>query len=170
MVVDPVSGLILGAQGVGREGVDKRIDVLATAMRAGITAPQLADLELAYAPPFGSAKDPVNMLGYMADNVLTGLTRTLQWSELDAQVREGAVLVDVRTPEEFQAGHIPGAINIQVDDLRDRCTELPKQHVIVYCKVGQRGHTAANLLRECGVRAVNLDGGFETWRHSPAAR
>ncbi|MDO8732455.1 MAG: FAD-dependent oxidoreductase [Actinomycetota bacterium] len=170
MVVDPATGQILGAQGVGRAGVDKRIDVLATAMRAGITAPELADLELAYAPPFGSAKDPVNMLGYMADNVLSGLTQTLQWNELAAHMDRGAVLVDVRTPEEFQEGHIPEAINIPVDDLRGRCDQLPKQDVIVYCKVGQRGHTAANLLRECGVTAVNLDGGYETWSHSPAAR
>ncbi len=170
MVIDPDTGQILGAQGVGRSGVDKRIDVLATAMRAGITAPELADLELAYAPPFGSAKDPVNMLGYMADNVLSGLTRTLQWSELASRVDAGAVLVDVRTREEFNSGHIPGAINIPVDELRDQCRQLPQQDVIVYCKVGQRGHTAANLLRECGVTAENLDGGFETWRHSPAAR
>ncbi|MDP2013375.1 MAG: FAD-dependent oxidoreductase, partial [Actinomycetota bacterium] len=170
MVVDPVTGQILGAQGVGRQGVDKRIDVLATAMRAGITAPELADLELAYAPPFGSAKDPVNMLGYMADNVLSGLTQTVQWNELASQMQHGAVLVDVRTPEEFRQGHIPEAINIPVDDLRDRCQQLPKQNVIVYCKVGQRGHTAANLLRECGVASMNLDGGFETWSHSPAAR
>ena len=170
LVVDPVSGQILGAQGVGREGVDKRIDVLATAMRGGITAPELADLELAYAPPFGSAKDPVNMLGYMADNVLSGLTQTLQWDELASRLELGAVLVDVRTADEFADGHIPDAINIPVDDLRGRCNQLPKTDVIVYCKVGQRGHTAANLLRECGVQASNLDGGYETWIHSPAAR
>lgn len=170
MVVDPDSGQILGAQGVGRAGVDKRIDVLATAMRGGITAPELADLELAYAPPFGSAKDPVNMLGYMADNVLSGLTQTIQWNELASLRERGAVLVDVRSSAEFRAGHIPGAINIPVDDLRGQCNELPKKDVIVYCKVGQRGHTAANLLRECGVAAANLDGGYETWVHSPAAR
>lgn len=170
MVVDPASGQILGAQGVGRAGVDKRIDVLATAMRGGITAPELADLELAYAPPFGSAKDPVNMLGYMADNVLSGLTKTLQWNELAGSISAGSMLVDVRTELEFSLGHIAGAINIPVDELRNRCVELPKTDVIVYCKVGQRGHTAANLLRECGVQAANLDGGYETWIHSPASR
>ncbi|MDO9485505.1 MAG: FAD-dependent oxidoreductase, partial [Actinomycetota bacterium] len=170
MVVDPETGQILGAQGVGREGVDKRIDVLATAMRGGITAPELADLELAYAPPFGSAKDPVNMLGYMADNVLSGLTLTVQWHELDSLVAAGSVLVDVRTPEEFAEGHIPSAVNIPVDELRERCSELADEHAVVYCKVGQRGHTAANILRECGVSAANLDGGFQTWVNSPAGR
>jgi len=169
VIIDPVSQEILGAQGVGREGVDKRIDVIATAIRTGLTAPELADLELAYAPPFGSAKDPVNMLGYMADNILSGLTESVQWNELADRMAEGATLIDVRTPGEFSAGHIDGAINIPVDDLRERFAEIPKENVIVTCQVGQRGHTASTLLRELGIKAANLDGGYKTWSNSPAA-
>ena len=170
LLIDPTAGQILGAQGVGREGVDKRIDVIATAMRAGITAPELADLELAYAPPFGSAKDPVNMLGYMADNILSGLTTSVQWSELADRVAGGATVVDVRSHAEFRGGHIPGAKNVPVDELRERFAEIPTSDVIVYCKVGQRGHTATTLLGELGIQASNLDGGYQTWSHSPAAR
>ncbi len=169
VIIDPESQEILGAQGVGREGVDKRIDVIATAIRTGLTAPELADLELAYAPPFGSAKDPVNMLGYMADNILSGLTESVQWSELADRMADGATLIDVRTPGEFNAGHIDGSINIPVDDLRERFAEIPKQNVIVTCQVGQRGHTASTLLRELGIKAANLDGGYKTWSNSPAA-
>ncbi len=170
LLIDPDTGVILGVQGVGTDGVDKRIDVIATAMRTGLTAPELADLELAYAPPFGSAKDPVNMLGYMADNILSGLTRSVQWSELADRVTDGATLLDVRTVQEFDAGHIDGAINIPVDDMRERAGEIPSGSVIVYCKVGQRGHTATMLLRELGVDASNLDGGYQTWVNSPAAQ
>ena len=169
VIIDPISHDILGALGVGREGVDKRIDVIATAIRTGLTAPELADLELAYAPPFGSAKDPVNMLGYMADNILSGLTESVQWNELADRMSAGATLIDVRTPGEFNAGHIDGAINIPVDDLRERFAEIPKENVIVTCQVGQRGHTASTLLRELGIKAANLDGGYKTWSNSPAA-
>jgi len=170
LLIDPDTGQILGAQGVGHEGVDKRIDVLATAIRAGITAPELADLELAYAPPFGSAKDPVNMLGYMADNILSGFTTSIQWNELAGRMASGAELVDVRTSEEFTNGHIPGAINIPVDEIRERYLEIQKSDVIVHCQVGQRGHTAATLLQELGIAADNLDGGYKTWVNSPASR
>jgi NADPH-dependent 2,4-dienoyl-CoA reductase/sulfur reductase-like enzyme/rhodanese-related sulfurtransferase len=169
VIIEPVSHEILGAQGVGREGVDKRIDVIATAIRTGLTAPELADLELAYAPPFGSAKDPVNMLGYMADNILSGLTESVQWNELAGRMADGATLIDVRTSGEFAAGHIDGAINIPVDDLRERFAEIPKENVIVTCQVGQRGHTASTLLRELGIKAANLDGGYKTWSNSPVA-
>ena len=169
ILVDPESGAILGAQGVGRDGVDKRIDVIATAMRGGITAIELADLELAYAPPFGSAKDPVNMLGYIADNVLSGSTRTVQWDEVADLAADGWTVLDVRTRSEFKAGHIPGSRNIPVDELRERMEEVPDGPVIVTCKVGQRGHTATMYLRENGIDAANLDGGYQTWLHSPAA-
>ena len=170
LLIDPDTGQILGAQGVGQEGVDKRIDVLATAIRAGITAPELADLELAYAPPFGSAKDPVNMLGYMADNILSGFTTSIQWHELAGRMASGAQLVDVRSSNEFMNGHILGAINIPVDEIRERYLEIQKANVIVHCQVGQRGHTAATLLQELGIAADNLDGGYKTWVNSPAAR
>lgn len=170
LIFDPVSGEILGAQGVGRSGVDKRIDVLATAIRGGITAPGLADLELAYAPPFGSAKDPVNMLGYMAENVLSGLCDPVQWSELAAYRSRGYELVDVRTEKEFADGHIPDSRNIPLDELRERMGDIETDHVVVTCQVGQRGHTATLLLGELNFDVKNLDGGYETWRHSPAAR
>lgn len=169
LLVDPNSGEILGAQGVGTEGLDKRIDVIATAIRAGLTAPELADLELAYAPPFGSAKDPVNMLGYVAENILSGLVETVQWSEVDDYRAGGAQFVDVRTPEEFGRGTLPGAINIPVDQLRERLGELEHTGIVVNCQVGQRGHVATTLLNELGFHAKNLDGGYRTWRCSPAA-
>ncbi len=170
LVVDPTNGAILGAQGVGRDGVDKRIDVIATALRAGLRAEELADLELAYAPPFSSAKDPVNMLGYVAENVLSGLGSTAQWDEVARLQSEGALLVDVRTTREFARGHIPGSLNIPVDELRDRVTEIDDAEVLVVCQVGVRGWTAVRLLRALGVDARNLDGGFATWSRSPAAR
>lgn len=170
MLVDPVTGEILGAQGVGTEGVDKRIDVLATSIRAGLKAPELADLELAYAPPFGSAKDPINMLGYVAENVLSGLEETVQWHQIDALRNDGFQLVDVRTAGEFAQGTIPGAVNIPVDEIRGRLGEFQKNRVVVTCQVGMRGHTATALLNRMGVHAVNLDGGFETWVNSPSAR
>lgn len=169
ILVDPTTGALFGAQGVGRDGVDKRIDVLATAMRAGLTAPELADLELAYAPQFGSAKDPVNMLGYVAQNVLTGLVQTVQWSELDDCRAAGAQFVDVRTAEEFALGAVPGACNIPVDQLRERANEIDGIDVVVYCQVGKRGHTATLLLNGLGYRAKNLDGGYLTWNASPVA-
>ncbi len=170
LLVDPVSGEILGAQGVGTEGVDKRIDVLATAIRAGLKAPELADLELAYAPPFGSAKDPINMLGYVAENVISGLEETVQWSQVEQLQHDGAQLVDVRTAGEFARGTIPGAVNIPVDEIRARLGEFSKGRVIVTCQVGMRGHTATRLLNEKGIHAMNLDGGYETWVNSPSAR
>lgn len=169
LLLDPISGEILGAQGIGTEGVDKRIDVIATAMRGGLTGPQLADLELAYAPPFGSAKDPVNMLGYIAENLLSHLVGTVQWSEVEAYRRRGYSMVDVRSVQEFSRGTLPGSINIPVDELRERFQEIPTNDVLVNCQVGQRGHTAALLLKEMGFNALNLDGGYQTWSHSPAS-
>ena len=169
LIFDPTSGEILGAQGIGIEGVDKRIDVIATAMRGGITAPELADLELAYAPPFGSAKDPVNMLGYISENVISGLVKTVQWNEIGDFTSQGYELIDVRSPGEFSRGHIPGAKNISVDEIRERSSEITSKNLLVHCQVGQRGHTAALLLNELGFNALNLDGGYLTWSNSPAA-
>ena len=168
LLVDPNSGKIFGAQGVGTDGVDKRIDVIATAMRGGITAPELADLELAYAPPYGSAKDPVNMLGYVAENLISGLTQSVQWSDVEQMHKDGWSIVDVRSAGEFANGSIPSAINISVDEMREKIAEVPTGKVIVTCQVGQRGHVATTLLRKLGYEAVNLDGGYRTWKNSPA--
>ena len=169
LIFEPTTGEILGAQGVGIEGVDKRIDVIATAIRGGITAPELADLELAYAPPFGSAKDPVNMLGYIAENMISGLIESSQWNQIDDFVARGYQLIDVRTAGEYSRGNIPGAINIPVDEIRERKSEIANHNLLVNCQVGQRGHTASLLLKELGFNAVNLDGGYLTWSNSPAA-
>jgi len=169
LIFNPSTGEILGAQGVGIDGVDKRIDVIATAIRGSITAPELADLELAYAPPFGSAKDPVNMLGYIAENMISGLLKTAQWSQIDQFVADGYQLVDVRSAGEFSQGTIPGALNMPVDEIRDRISELSNKNLLVNCQVGQRGHTATLLFKELGFNAVNLDGGYLTWSKSPAS-
>ena len=169
LIFDAKTGEILGAQGIGKEGVDKRIDVIATAIRGGITAPELADLELAYAPPFGSAKDAINMLGYIAENIMSGLLETAQWSEIDDFADRGFQLVDVRTASEYAAGNIPGAMSMPVDEIRARIAEMSNKDVLVNCQVGQRGHTATMLLKELGFNAVNLDGGYLTWSNSPAA-
>ncbi len=169
LIFDPSTGEILGGQGVGVDGVDKRIDVIATAIRGGITAPELADLELAYAPPFGSAKDPVNMLGYIAENMMSGLLGTAQWSETQKYREAGYQLIDVRTPSEYSNGAIPGAVNIPVDEIRARVAEIKREPILVNCQVGQRGHTATMLLKELGFDAINLDGGYLTYSNSPAA-
>ncbi len=169
LLVDPATDRILGAQGVGGAGVDKRIDVIATAMAGGLSASALADLELAYAPQFGSAKDPINMLGYVARNLREGLVETVQWHELEERVAHGATVVDVRTRREVEAGTIPGAVNLPVDELRARIAELPAGDLIVVCEVGIRGYFAARTLTQLGRRAANLDGGYHTWSASPAA-
>ena len=169
LIFHPTTGEILGAQGVGVDGVDKRIDVIATAIRGSITAPELADLELAYAPPFGSAKDPVNMLGYIAENMISGLLKTAQWSQIDQFVADGYQLIDVRSAAEFSQGAIPGAFNMPVDEIRDRISELGNKNLLVNCQVGQRGHTATLLFKELGFNAINLDGGYLTWSKSPAS-
>ncbi len=169
LIFDPKTGEILGGQGVGVDGVDKRIDVIATAIRGGITAPELADLELAYAPPFGSAKDPVNMLGYIAENMMSGLVKTAQWNQTQDLRTAGYQLIDVRSPSEYGAGSIPGAINIPVDEIRSRTSEITSAPILVNCQVGQRGHTATMLLKELGFDATNLDGGYLTYANSPAA-
>jgi NADPH-dependent 2,4-dienoyl-CoA reductase/sulfur reductase-like enzyme/rhodanese-related sulfurtransferase len=169
LLVDPATDAILGAQGVGDSGVDKRIDVIATAMAAGLTASALADLELAYAPQFGSAKDPVNLLGYVAMDRADGLGAAVQWHELDDAVAGGAVLIDVRSAAEHRAGSIPGALHVPLDQLRKRLEELPDAPLVVYCAVGVRGHTAARLLAQHGNDVRNLDGGYRTWRAGRSA-
>ena len=169
LVVDADTDAILGAQAVGGAGVDKRIDVIATAMRGGLTATDLADLELAYAPQFGSAKDPINFLGFVNDNMIGG-ERTVQWHELEDARAAGWKLIDVRTPGEHEESTIPGALNIPVDDLRQRAGELEGAKALVFCRVGLRGHVAASLLGNLGIEAANLDGGFMTWEYTQKAR
>ncbi|PZD96144.1 CoA-disulfide reductase [Paenibacillus sambharensis] len=164
VLFDPASGRILGAQAVGMNGVDKRIDVIATAMRGGLLVQDLADLELSYAPPFSSAKDPVNMAGYAASNILSGLVSTMQWHEADDFVRSGGLLIDVRDAAERDFGYIPGSVNIPLNLLRDKLQELPRdREIAVSCQVGQRGYVAARLLAEHGIEARNLDGGYKTY-------
>lgn len=170
LLFDPLDGTILGAQAVGGSGVDKRIDVLATALSAGIKAPALADLDLAYAPPFSSAKDPVNMLGYMAENVLSGECDVVEPDEVPGLVEVGWTLLDVRSTDEFETGSIPGGVCAPLDALRGLLPRLGAGPFLVYCQVGQRGHTATELLHELGYEARNLDGGLTTWWAAEAAR
>lgn len=168
LIFDPKSGEIFGGQAIGRDGIDKRIDVIATAIRSKITAPELADLELAYAPPYGSAKDPINMLGYIAENIISGLTQSAQWNEIDKYLEAGYILLDVRNEDEFARGQIPDSINIPLDQLRERHSEIKAKKVLITCQVGQRGHSATLLMKNLGYEAVNLDGGYHLWSNSPA--
>ncbi len=168
LIFDPKRGEIFGGQAIGRDGIDKRIDVIATAIRSKITAPELADLELAYAPPYGSAKDPINMLGYIAENIISGLTQSAQWNEIDKYLEAGYILLDVRNEDEFARGQIPGSINIPLDQLRERHSEIKAKKVLITCQVGQRGHSATLLMKNLGYEAVNLDGGYHLWSNSPA--
>ena len=153
---------LLGAQIIGSEGVDKRIDVLATAIRAGMKATELKELDLAYAPPYSSAKDPVNMAGFIIDNIAKGLVRQWYAEEADALPRDGSViLLDVRTAEEYEHGHIDGFINIPVDELRDRLTELDrKKPVYIICQSGLRSYIADRILTGYGFDCYNFAGGF----------
>jgi rhodanese-related sulfurtransferase len=154
---------------VGGAGVDKRIDVLAVAIQAGLTVFDLEEVELAYAPQYGSAKDPVNMAGFVAGGLLREDHPQTTVEELAGDGATESVgptfLLDVRTPAEFAAGHIPGAVNVPLDELRPRLGELPKDRpVTVYCQVGMRGYLAVRALRQAGLQAGNLAGGFKTYQ------
>ncbi|MDA8229167.1 MAG: FAD-dependent oxidoreductase [Desulfitobacterium hafniense] len=156
-------GRVLGAQGLGYAGVDKRIDVIATVIRLNGTVEDLAELELSYAPPFSSAKDPVNMAGFVAQNVLAGSSHVITWKDMEQYNDEDYILVDVRTKEEFNNGHIKGAVNIPVDSLRARLNELDKNKTIVeYCQVGLRGYVADRILSQNGFKVLNVTGGYKT--------
>lgn len=160
-----IDGKILGAQAIGTEGVEKRIDVIATAMRFGARADQLASIELSYAPPYSSAKDPVNMLGYTADNILSGKVATFQWSQVDELISNNAFLLDVREEFELATGTIESSHHIPLNQLRQRLGELPKnQPIYVYCQVGHRGYNAARILSQAGFDVKNLDGGYKTYK------
>lgn len=156
------TGKLLGAQVVGSDGVDKRIDVLATAIRAGMTAADLTELDLAYAPPYSSAKDPVNMAGYMMENLLTGKVRQFRLEDLAALPRDGSVtLLDTRTPGEYRRGHADGFINLPLDELRERLGELdPAKPVYVMCQSGLRSYLACRILAQHGFTCYNFAGGY----------
>jgi NADPH-dependent 2,4-dienoyl-CoA reductase/sulfur reductase-like enzyme/rhodanese-related sulfurtransferase len=168
LLYDPQSLKILGAQAVGQEGTEKRIDVIATAMKLGATVLDLQDFELSYAPPFSSAKDPVNILGYIAENILDGVYKTVQWHEIDQIVADGGFLLDVRSPMEVRAGGIKGAVNIELDSLRDRIGEIPiakDAPIYVTCQVGQRAYLAIRILQGHGFTNIyNLAGGYSTYK------
>lgn len=160
-------GKILGAQGVGTDGVEKRIDVISTAMKFGATADELAGIELAYAPPYSSAKDPVNMLGYTADNLLTKRIETVSWQEVDELMEKEAYLLDIREEFEQATGKLPNSHSIPLSQLRARLAELPKdQTIYVYCQVGLRGYNAARILMQQGFPVKNIDGGYKTYKQA----
>ena len=156
---------LLGAQIVGYEGVDKRIDVLATAIHAGLTGPQLKDLDLAYAPPYSSAKDPVNMAGFMIENLSRGLVEQFFPEDVDALPRDGsATLLDVRTPGEYAAGHAEGFVNLPVDDLREHLAEIPADKpVYLICQSALRSYIACRILSQHGLRCSHLSGGWRLY-------
>ena len=161
LIFEPESGQIFGAQAIGKEGVDKRIDILSTAIKAKLTVFDLPELELTYAPPFGSAKDPVNMAGYAATNLLLGQSENIQWHELAAELAKGKVLLDVRNPNELSKGKFKNSQNIPLDDLRERLNELDKKtEYIVSCQSGLRSYNAERILKQEGYKVKNLDGAF----------
>jgi len=164
-VIFDENGKIFGAQAVGEAGVDKRIDVIATAIKGNLTVYDLPEIEITYAPPFNSAKDPVNIAGYAAENILKGDLEMVNYDEFWDFVKENdAVILDVRTSKEFSGGAIEGAININVDDLRANLEKLDKNKMFaIYCQVGLRGYLANRIMRNNGFRAVNLNGGYNLW-------
>jgi NADPH-dependent 2,4-dienoyl-CoA reductase/sulfur reductase-like enzyme/rhodanese-related sulfurtransferase len=165
LLFSPADGKILGAQAVGRQGVDKRIDVLAVAIQAGMTVYDLEEMELAYAPQFGSAKDPVNMVGFVASGMLRGDHPMVHADRLTIdEPNESHYLLDVRSPQEFAAGHVPGAVNVSVDELRNRLNELPRDlTIVVYCQIGMRGYLATRILLQNNFQVMNLGGGYTTY-------
>lgn len=166
LLFEPTSGKIYGAQGVGKKGVDKRIDILATAIKGNLTIFDLPELEFTYAPPFGSAKDPVNMLGYAALNLVEGLSDNIQWYELEEELAAGKKFLDVRTISEFQQGHLKvDTVHIPLNELRERLGELDKsQDYIVSCHSGLRSYIAERILKQAGFSVKNLDGAFALYK------
>ena len=166
LIFSPTDGTIYGAQAIGQEGTEKRIDVIATAMTGNLKVRDLPDLELSYAPPYSSAKDPVNILGYVALHVLNNEIPSIQWHQIDETVKSGGYLLDVRTPLEFDLGHIPGSVNFELDELRSNLDKLPSKDTPIYmtCQVGHRGYLAVRILQENGFTNVfNVDGGYRLY-------
>lgn len=170
LLFSPETGKVLGAQAVGRKGVDKRIDVISTAIYAGLTVEDLENLELAYAPPFSAAKDVVNLTGFVAANVRRGDLKQVFVEDVEKLMSGGEYcLLDVRTPGEVAQGTIPGAVNIPVDSLRERIAEVPRdKKLLVFCKVGLRGYVACRILAQHGFDPYNLSGGYTTWNAGKA--
>lgn len=165
LIFDPTTGKIYGAQAVGAKGVDKRIDVLATAIKGGLTIFDLPELELTYAPPFGSAKDPVNMIGYVAMNIAEELSDNIQWHELLDELANGAILLDVRSKAELANGQFKDAIHIPLDELRQRIDELDREQTyIISCHSGLRSYLAERLLKQHQFKVKNLDGAFSIYQ------
>lgn len=161
----PDTGKLLGAEAVGGAGVDKRIDILSVAMQAGMTVFDLEEMELAYAPPYGSAKDPINMAGFIGAGLVRGDHPQVHVSDyLALPAASRPLTVDVRLASEFAQGHLPGALHIPVDELRGRLQELPRQPIVVYCQVGMRGYLATRILLQAGYDVKNLSGGYRTWQ------
>ncbi|WP_282674075.1 FAD-dependent oxidoreductase [Lactococcus cremoris] len=164
LIFEPESGEIFGAQALGKEGVDKRIDILSTAIKAKLTVFDLPELEFTYAPPFGSAKDPVNMAGYAAMNIILGQSENIQWHELADELAKGKVLLDVRNPAELIKGKFKNSQNIPLDELRERLNELDKKiQYIVSCQSGLRSYNAERILKQEGYQVKNLDGAFSLY-------
>lgn len=166
IVFNPENGVLLGAQVAGFDGVDKRIDILSSYIQLKRTVYDLAEFEHAYAPPYSSAKDPINMAGFVADNILSDKVRFVYWNELHDKLKDDGFLLDVRTQKEFSTAAIPNAVNIPVDELRNRLDELPKDKTIyIYCEIGLRGYLAQRIIRQKGFDKVfNLSGGFALWK------
>jgi len=164
VLFNPQDGKILGAQGVGLDGVEKRIDVIATAIKGNLKITDLPELELCYAPPYSSAKDPVNMAGYIGTNIMDNLVSIVQWDEVDNLIANNEFILDVREEMEFEVGHIENALNIPLNTLRNNLNKIPKDKTIyVYCQVGLRGYIGCRILSQYGFNCVNLDGGYKTY-------
>ena len=164
MLFNPKDGRILGAQGIGIDGVEKRIDIISTAIKGNLNVFDLQDIEPCYAPPYNSAKDPVNMLGYYASNIMEDLVDIIQWNKVDELDKNNSIIVDVREEFELVTGVFENSINIPLGQLRDRLDEIPKnKNVYVTCQVGQRGYVASRILRSNGINAINIDGGIKTY-------
>ncbi|MGG7146700.1 CoA-disulfide reductase [Clostridium butyricum] len=164
MLFNPKDGRILGAQGIGIDGVEKRIDIISTAIKGNLNVFDLQDIEPCYAPPYNSAKDPVNMLGYYASNIMEDLVDIIQWNKVDELDKNNSIIVDVREEFELVTGTFENSINIPLGQLRDRLDEIPKnKNVYVTCQVGQRGYVASRILRSNGINAINIDGGIKTY-------
>lgn len=164
MLFDPNTGKILGAQGVGKDGIDKRIDLIANSIKAGFTVYDLQDTEVCYAPPYNSAKDPVNMMGYCGANIMENIVKNTQWYEIEDLVKNEEYILDVREEYEVSNGSIKNVVNIPLGQLRDRLNEIPKDRKIyVCCQVGLRGYIACTILNQYGYNTSNIDGGYKTY-------